>query len=284
MYNSRRKLVPALPQNISDVHFKLELIYDSVVTNLGEPFVLINNKVDQIIVFSCKRNLKTLSNSTRIYLDGTFDYCVQYFCQFLTIHGYINGHYIPLLFALLPDKYSASYEKLFCLLDEKCKTIGIELNICEVVIDFERAIHKAVEKVWPLAYIGCRFHLSQAWYRKIQKCNLTQEYKDKSSRIGEWLRMTFALTYLSPYEVGDCFALDLFELIPNTDDERIVKYADYLTDTYISEDSLFPPELWAENSATLTRTTNACESFHRNFNSSMYTIVHIQIYMFLLKS
>jgi hypothetical protein len=100
--------------------------------------------------------------------------------------------------------------------------------------------------------------LAQAWYRKIQKCGLTNEYHDKSSLIGQWLRVTFALTYLDPAEIGDCFAMDLFETMPK--DVRLEKYANYLVDTYISEDSLFPPQIWAVNSACITLTTDACES------------------------
>jgi hypothetical protein len=32
---------------------------------------------------------------------------------------------------------------------------------------------------------GCRLHLGQAWYRKIQSLGLAQDYKDKSSEIGK---------------------------------------------------------------------------------------------------
>jgi hypothetical protein len=35
-----------------------------------------------------------------------------------------------------------------------------------------------------------------------------------SSLIGQWLRVTFALTYLDPAEIGDCFVVDLFETMP----------------------------------------------------------------------
>jgi hypothetical protein len=52
--------------------------------------------------------------------------------------------------------------------------------------------------------------------------------------------------------------MDLFETMPK--DVRLEKYANYLVDTYISEDSLFPPQIWAVNSACITRTTDACES------------------------
>jgi hypothetical protein len=127
-------------------------------------------------------------------------------------------------------------------------------------MDFEKAIYKAVEETWPnIRTIGCRFHLAQAWYRKIQKCDLTNEYHDKSSLIGQWLvTCNVCVTYLDPAEIGDCIAMDLFETMPK--DVRLEKYADYLVDTYyISEDSLFPPQICAENSECITRTTNACE-------------------------
>nr|CAI5823082.1 unnamed protein product [Callosobruchus analis] len=49
----------------------------------------------------------------------------------------------------------------------------------EVVIDFEYGIHKSVCTIWASAkIIGCRFHLSQAWYRKILQLGLSEEYKN----------------------------------------------------------------------------------------------------------
>ncbi|XP_050053667.1 uncharacterized protein LOC126549153 [Aphis gossypii] len=57
-------------------------------------------------------------------------------------------------------------------------------------------------------------------------------------------------------------------IIPN--DQRVSQYADYLTDTYISENSIFPPVIWAESSSSLSRTTNACESFHSHFKENFY--------------
>jgi hypothetical protein len=40
---------------------------------------------------------------------------------------------------------------------------------------------------------GCRLHLGQAWYRKIQSLGLAQDYKDKSSEIGKWLSQFFGI-------------------------------------------------------------------------------------------
>jgi len=108
------------------------------------------------------------------------------------------------------------------------------------VIDFEKAIHDAVSIVWPdTLIVGCRFHLTQSWFRKIQSLGLVQDYKEKNSEIGSWIRNTFGLTFLTPQEVALCFIEDFMIIIPN--DNRVNQYADYLTDTYISENATFPP-------------------------------------------
>ena len=103
------------------------------------------------------------------------------------------------------------------------------------------------------------------------------DYKNKSSKVGEWLRWTFGLAMLEPSDVSDCFVFSLMSVIPTN--QKLIKFADYLTDNYIDEYSLFPPSIWA--SATETeRTTNACESFHSKFNSYFYN-AHPNIFLFI---
>lgn len=62
--------------------------------------------------------------------------------------------------------------------------------------------------------------------------------------------------------------------------ELVSKFLDYLLNNYIDEDALFPPNVWAEHSSSIFRTTNACESFHSFFNSSFY-VAHPNFYTFL---
>ena len=87
MYNARRKLMPALPKSIDDVHEVLESM--EIVTNRNTNFLLINDRQEKIIIFSCDTNLITLCKSKYIYyVDGTFSYCARFFKQMFTIHGY----------------------------------------------------------------------------------------------------------------------------------------------------------------------------------------------------
>jgi hypothetical protein len=47
-----------------------------------------------------------------------------------------------------------------------------------------------------------------------------------------------------------------------------------------TDDSHFPPYMWAENSSSSQRTTNACERFHSKFNASFYC-GHPNIFRFI---
>jgi hypothetical protein len=239
----------------------------------------VNDKEKHIIIFSCHTNLKFLSTCSRICVDGTFSYCTKFFKQLFTIHGYKNGHYVPLVFALLTDKTVQTYEHCLQLVTSLCSSRQLIFAPIEIVIDFEKAIHQAVLNIWPnVIIIECRFHLTQAWWRKIQHLGLTADYKDKQSEIGKWLRYAFGLLYLNPSEVGDCFAFDLYDLIPS--DSRVEKFADYLVNTYIDNNSEFPPQIWAKASSSTALTTNACESFHSHFNESFHSS-HPSLYVFV---
>lgn len=64
------------------------------------------------------------------------------------------------------------------------------------------------------------------------------------------------------------------------DGEKITEFCDYLVDYYIAHDSKFPPSVWADESYSIFRTTNACESFHAEFNKNFY-FHHLSICSFI---
>jgi hypothetical protein len=71
------------------------------------------------IIFSCHTNLKFLSTSSKIYVDGTFLHCTNFFKQLFTVHGYN----VPLVFALLTDKTAQSYEHCLQFVTSLCSVI-----------------------------------------------------------------------------------------------------------------------------------------------------------------
>lgn len=281
MYNARLKVHPfKKPQSRIAVHNVLNEM--NVVTCKGEPFLAVNDIDHNIVIFSCQTNLNVLGTMEAIYVDGTFDYCTHYFEQLFTVHGLKNGYYIQLCYAILPNKTTVTYTHFLKKLVEMCPP----LNPKHVVLDFETAIHHAILSQWPTTELkGCRFHLRQAWYRRIQKLGLQVTYQKKKSATGEtiisedgrWLRYVFGLVYLKPSEVHDAFMHDLIPIRPQC--PKLKAFSDYILEYYLNNDSLFPPPLWACESADLTRTTNACEAFHSHFSKAFYK-AHPDIFRF----
>ncbi|KAF0761697.1 Uncharacterized protein FWK35_00004110 [Aphis craccivora] len=141
MHYARRTSYPQLPNNINKIHSILNCIEIKTIDN--KQFVLFNNSDNGIVMFSCQSNLSFFSKRSVFYVDGTFDYCTDFFCQLFTIHGLHNGFYIPL----------------------------------QTLMDFEKAIHNVINRIWPTTLIrGCRFHLGQSWWRKIQELGLASDY------------------------------------------------------------------------------------------------------------
>jgi hypothetical protein len=139
IYNARRAKLPPLPKNLKDVQEALDSM--SVKTIYEEEFLILNDRNNEIVIFSCFANLKFLCSVDTIYVDGTFDYYPKYFYQLFTIHGYKNGQYVPLVFALLPSKKTATYTTFSSLLINECLKFNFVLKAKKVVADFEKAIH-----------------------------------------------------------------------------------------------------------------------------------------------
>jgi len=121
------------------------------------------------VMFSCDENIKFLSSLTTIYVYGTFDYRVQYFCQLFSIHGFKNNYYIPLAFFLLIDKSQYHINELLSNYVTIVWSPWKYLSRNEFRW-FLKSIHNALLEVWPQIEIkGCIFHVCQFWWRKIQK-------------------------------------------------------------------------------------------------------------------
>jgi hypothetical protein len=89
-----------LPKSREDVHTALDGM--TIETSKSENICLINDQESGIIIFSCTSNLRVLCTQVEeIFIDGTFKCCAKYFEQLYTVHGFRNGHYVPLIFTLV---------------------------------------------------------------------------------------------------------------------------------------------------------------------------------------
>ncbi|XP_068238357.1 uncharacterized protein [Palaemon carinicauda] len=278
IYRERRKQYPVLPKNRKEVHQALESM--NTTTSKGEEFVLENNPDTGIVILSCTTNLEFLVTSAEeIFIDGTFKSCPKYFYQLYSIHGLCNGHYIPLVYVLLAGKSEEIYRTMWKCLHDICVSKNLQLQPSVLHVDFEFPILTILKETFPDAIIKCcRFHLGQAWWRKIQNLGLSKEYKDKNSDIGQWLKLSYGLHFIDPADIEDCFIEELMSCTPQK--EKCTNYADYLVDNYVTPHSKFPPVLWAEVPSNDKRTNNAAESFHAHFNAQFYK-AHPTIFIFM---
>lgn len=105
-----------------------------------------------------------------MFVDGAFKSCPKMFYQLFTIHGVKNHNYMPLIFFLLTGKTKQIYEDAFTNLLIKMNDLNLNLSPKIIYADFEQTIHSALLIVFPNApRKGCRFHIGQSIWRKIQR-------------------------------------------------------------------------------------------------------------------
>ena len=276
IYRERRKKYPVLPKSHEEVFQCLESI--PLKTAKGEDFILELDAGNSMVLFSCKENLEFLSSCEDILCDGTFKCVPKHFEQMYVIVGHRQGCYIPLVFVLMTERTEEKYNCMWSKLKGHCESADLILRPSIIMMDFEKAAMNSAVSAFPAAKLhGCRFHLAQAWFRKIQSLGLSSQYNAKESEVSKWLSYFFGLPFLRPGEVSDCFTDDLFAITPN--DERCDQFADYVLVNFVDSNSKFPPSLWAFDDASL-RTNNGCESFNGHFNKEFYS-THPNIYSFI---
>ena len=131
------------------------------------------------------------------------------------MHGHFQNLYIPLAFFLIKDKKTESYTIALTYLVSECQKLKFTFSPNIFYVDFVKAIHKAIGTVFPFSTIkGCRFHLGQNWWRKIQQFQLISDYKDDKSEVGHFLKHFFGLAFRNACDVGNSFIEDLMAMKP----------------------------------------------------------------------
>lgn len=111
MYEARRKVLPRVPRN--------RIVAISTVKEINP----VTCKFENFLFHADEIIFTTYSNLFSCVLrkvDGA-----QFFQQMFLLHGYKNGYYVPLEFALLPTKNSTTYKTLFKTLITKSSSLQL---------------------------------------------------------------------------------------------------------------------------------------------------------------
>ena len=97
----QREGIPVLPNNYQ-------------VTNRGDRFLLFNScvgDVNRLIIFAINDAIRLLARNSHWFMDGTFKDYPEIFFQIYTIHVLMNHQIFPCVFALVPNKTEATYNR-----------------------------------------------------------------------------------------------------------------------------------------------------------------------------
>ena len=272
----RKKVSKKPPQPRTDSSLQSAWIDIINGEQLVEGSNLVHDICDDIVMLGSQKSFELLQeNNAQVFCDGTFKYAPRGYLQMYTLHIVKETVYTPVVYFLLKNKLQKTYTTMFSMLKSHCP----ELNVGVFQMDFELAAHKAAKEVFPEAEVrGCRFHLAQAWFRKLGRLGLQSIYYNSSTSTAIWLKTVFGLPGLPPSDVEDFFTRQLMTSAPRG--HAVQEFISYLMKTYIAADSKFPPIMWAGILDGRKHTTNGCESFHRHFGRG-FVSPHPNIYDWL---
>lgn len=141
----RREEIPVLPNGYQ-------------ITNRGDRFLLHDSgvgDVNRIIVFATDDAIQLLGTSNHWFMDGTFKLCPEIFFQIYTVHALINNKTFPCVFALLPNKTEATYNRLMIEILNAVRDVGNDPD--DILVDFERASINAVKNQINQIEVGSLF-------------------------------------------------------------------------------------------------------------------------------
>ena len=176
---------PKIPHSFEDLQDPLPIRY-TVLPN-GNPFLLMKDVISEdteklFVAFMSPFGKKLLRNANVWAMDGTFKTAPAPFKQVFVIMAQLPNRekFLPSCYAVLPDKCGETYSRLLgalqsALAEDEMEDVPWQPE--RIVVDFETAIHNAIEEWIPEAeIIGCRFHFRKAVRFQLGDKNCIQSY------------------------------------------------------------------------------------------------------------
>jgi len=106
----------------------------------------------------------------------------EFFKQLYVIHVQKKSVFITTVYGILERKTQVTYEKMFNIIINECKTRDVYPPLRYLHLDFELAVINAAKNNLGnhITINRCFYHLCQSTHRKLQKLGLETIYKEDS--------------------------------------------------------------------------------------------------------
>jgi hypothetical protein len=278
MQRERAVDLPRLPRGRTEIVLKGEWSK----TESGEPFIIETGCTDNtVVMFSTLDNLRHLSRSKTIYMDGTFKTCPTLFTQMFSVHALVCDHVVPLVYVLLVDKSCKTYFSVFNYIRNAMSLDSLIWHPDCILSDFESGLIEAVRLQFPHAHHqGCHFHYAQAVWRHVQELKLAAPYSN-DGEVAKPIQLCLALAFIPAAEVQQTFDA-ICSQVPVTRSVLLEPFFRYFLATWVN--GTFPLSMWNKYGADYRhRTNNVVESWHARLKHRMRNHPNIFVLVKALK-
>jgi hypothetical protein len=103
------------------------------------------------------------------------------YCQ-LNICIKFGNSWIPVCYALLPDKCKETYFAAFYMVRKQIQDMKLSFNVQSMRSDFEIGEMKAAAAAWDIVVKGCYYHFTQSGWRFVQNNGMASAYLSDSDQ------------------------------------------------------------------------------------------------------
>ncbi|KRX38366.1 hypothetical protein T05_8744 [Trichinella murrelli] len=124
MYYSRSKRYPRLPARRQD----LRLTAEQTTTKSGAQFLMYHSPTNDLLFFATEDGVKLLAQRNCWCGDGTFKIVPSWYQQLFTLHVFLRGKLLPVVYCLTVRKDLPTYSRIFEVLHSKAEELGVQLE------------------------------------------------------------------------------------------------------------------------------------------------------------
>lgn len=277
---ARQRVRPPLPATTAEIDIPFDHPLNFLPpTHDGQRhrFVYVKNCIleqnNKMVLFFTDNFFRYMCNGENLFMDGNFKVVPPVFQahnrsgQLYSIHSIVGDRSIPHLFALLPGKSEAIYDRLFTEIREYAASSNIAILWRTVTTDFEKAAQNSLRRHFPTITLkGCYFHFCQAiWDRINSEAQLRYLYKRNNDfPFRKFARGAMALAFLPVDQVrqGWEFLCQRYNVSDHMEyvSQHVQGFIRYYERQWLSTDEQLT--LWNVSERGNDRTNNRVEGWH----------------------